>query len=196
VTASLGFELTLGKDTDDRVDYSSDPEMAWFATSEEFKLASLAVTAPSRYRVLGTGSAAGTEPGTEAGTSTHRFTAEAVRNVAVSVGDFDVLERESGGLRLPLATARHPGQGEAVGGSDRRVDRRADQLLGPFPYPDRRRRREPAVEHLPAGLEILGHFCAEYEMNPYTIGGISENPLPASSVGWPLLGCSDSHIKG
>jgi hypothetical protein len=107
-------------------------------TSEEFTLASLAVTAPSRYRVLGTGSAAGTEPGTEAGTTTHRFTAEAVRNVAVSVGDFDVLERESRGLRLHLATPQRGTQVKAEQWADQigeSVDA-LNQLLGPFPYPD------------------------------------------------------------
>lgn len=164
VTATLGFELTLGKDTDDRVGYSSDPEMAWFATgfpllawvhgagwarddavsmggetvtSEEFTLAALGVTAPSRYRVLGTGSAAGAEPGA-AGTTTHRFTAEAVRDVAVSVGGFDVLERERRGLRLHLATPRSGTKVEPEQWADQfgeSVDA-LTRLLGPFPYPD------------------------------------------------------------
>jgi hypothetical protein len=165
ITADLRFRLTLGEDTHERVGFSPESEMAWFATafpllawergrgwardpavdlpgematSEDFRLASLQVTAPSRYRVLGTGSDAGSRAGRAPGTTVHRFTAEAVRDVAISVGRLDVVEREVDGVRL------------RVGGPQTELELSLDEwaeqlttlwrhmtaLLGPFPYPD------------------------------------------------------------
>src|SRR5918998_448124 len=119
VTAELTFDLVLGEEVNERVGTSSDAEVAWFATafpllawergrgwergpavpvigetavSEDFLLDSLEVVAPSGYEVLGTGAADGTQDQQD-GTTVHRFTAPAVRDVAVAVGELDVAER-------------------------------------------------------------------------------------------------------
>ena len=165
VTADLGFTLTLGEDADERVGFSHDPQMAWLATgfpllawvrgqgwaredavsiagetatSEDFTLRSLAVNVPAEYAVLGTGTATGTTPGPTPGTTSHRFTADAVRNVTVSVGRFQVVEREIDGVRVHLGA---PTTGTEVA-PQAWLDRLEQDMgslserLGPFPYPD------------------------------------------------------------
>ncbi|WNV76042.1 M1 family metallopeptidase [Geodermatophilus sp. DSM 44513] len=164
VTAELAFDLVLGEQVNERVGSSAGAEVAWFATafpllawergrgwergpavpvigetavSEDFALRSLEVVAPSGYDVLGTGAADGTEEGPD-GTTTHSFTAPAVRDVAVAVGDLDVAERTVGGTRVHVGLDREVEQAgpqdwldqieESTGGL---VD-----LLGPLPYQD------------------------------------------------------------
>jgi hypothetical protein len=165
VTAELGFRLVLGEDADERLGFTRSPNMAWFAsafpllawqrgrgwvrdpavpipgetaTSEDFRLASLKVTAPSRYEVLGTGTAAGIEPGNEPGTRAHRFTAEAIRDVTVSVGTMRVREQEVDGVRLHIGVAESGAEVSAEEWAERVTDamRSLAELLGPFPYPD------------------------------------------------------------
>lgn len=165
VRAELAFLLTLGKDSGERVGYSPSAGLAWFATafpllawvrgegwvrdsavdmsgetvtSEDFRLAELTVTAPDVYRVLGAGSAAGTEPGPVAGTTEHRFTADAVRDVAVSVGRFEVVEREAGGVRFHVGVPERGSRIGAAGWADALVKTTGDleEFLGPYPYPD------------------------------------------------------------
>lgn len=165
VTAELDFTLTLGPRTDERVGVAPDEEIAWFATafpllawergrgwatepavavvgematSETFELRSLAVTAPSRYQVLGTGTADDATEDSGSDTTVHSFSAPAVRDVSVTVGDLDVIEREVDGVRLHV--------GGQAGGSREPLEAWADQteesmrrlveLLGPFPYDD------------------------------------------------------------
>lgn len=164
VRAELGFSLVLGQDAGERVGYAPSAGVAWFGTafpllawvrgagwvrdpavgmagetvvSEDFRLAALAVTAPSVDRVLGTGSVAGVEPGPRPGTTSHRFTADAVRDVAVSVGRFTVVEREAGGVRYHVGVP----EGSRVDGggwADALEEQTAalQDLLGPYPYPD------------------------------------------------------------
>jgi hypothetical protein len=165
VTAELDFRMELGEHADERVGHSPSAETAWFATafpllawerergwarepavrisgetasSEDFRLASLEVTAPSQYSVLGTGTAAGTRPGGGPGATVHRFTADAVRDVAVSVGRMTVLENEVDGVRVHIAGPQRETDValedwmQNVGDSMRRLS----ELLGPFPYPD------------------------------------------------------------
>jgi hypothetical protein len=165
VKADLGFRLTLGADADERVGYSPKTATAWFgsgypllswvrgqgwvkdpavrmngetATSEDFAL-SLSVTAPTDLQVLGTGSPAGTSPGSTPGTTTHRFTAPAVRDVTVEVGHYQVLDRDiGGGVTLHLGT---PTSGTKVDPSEwadqvEQAVKSLTDLLGPFPYPD------------------------------------------------------------
>ncbi len=165
VRAELGFRLTLGANADERVGYSPDTQTAWFGsgfpllawvrgsgwardpavpmngetvTSEDFVLAALSVTAPTDYQVVGTGVAAGATAGEAPGTTTHRFTAPAVRDVAVAVGRYDILERDVGGVRVHLAT---PQAGTRAGPQDW-ADEVASaitsltELFGPFPYPE------------------------------------------------------------
>ena len=165
VRADLGFRLTLGADADERVGHSPKTATAWFgsgypllawirgqgwakdpavpmngetAASEDFAL-SLSVTAPTDLQVLGTGSPAGTTAGPTAGTTTHRFTAPAVRDVTVEVGRYQVLDRDiGGGVTLHLAT---PTSGTKVEPSEwadqiQQAVTSLTDLFGPFPYPD------------------------------------------------------------
>lgn len=173
VTAELGFELRLGADADERLGMSPATRTAWFGSgfpllawvrgqgwardpavdipgestvSEDFRLASLAVTAPAGDAVAGTGTPAGQTPGPGPGTTTHRYRADAVRDVAVSVGHYQVLDRDVAAgdgpsahpIRLHLFT---PTAGTRVDAATwtRELDEQITALtalLGPFPYPD------------------------------------------------------------
>jgi aminopeptidase N len=107
-------------------------------TSEDFRLDELAVVAPEWSRVLGTGSAVGTAPGPMSGTTVHRFRADAVRDVAVSVGRFDVVERQVGDTRVHVGVPEHGSRVDAEGWADaiEQMTRRLEGFLGPYPYPD------------------------------------------------------------
>jgi hypothetical protein len=165
VDVELDFDLVLGEDVDERVGTSPGTEVAWFATafpllawergrgwergpavdvtgetavSEDFRLDALEVVAPSRYAVLGTGTRAGDPEETGEGTSVHRFTAPAVRDVAVTVGAVDVVTRDVDGVRVHVALDEGVRRsdvedwfGEIADANERLVD-----LLGPFPYED------------------------------------------------------------
>ncbi|HSK26439.1 MAG TPA: M1 family aminopeptidase [Jiangellales bacterium] len=163
VTAELGFALTLGEGTDERVGVATAgdaacfgtafPLLAWergrgwardpavavageMATSETFELRSLDVSAPPGYEVLGTGEALGTEEST--GLTTHRFAATAVRDVTVTVGRLEVLHREVDGVRLHLGAPRSGTRAPLERWADvvaESMTRVADQL-GPPPYED------------------------------------------------------------
>lgn len=165
VRADLGFRLVLGENADERVGVNPETQTAWFgsgfplpawirgqgwardpavpmngetAASEDFTLADLSVTAPANYRVVGTGVAAGQQAGPRAGTSTHRFTARAVRDVAVAVGRYDVVDHDIDGVRLHLAT---PVSGTRADPQEwlKQIGtaiRSLTGLFGPFPYPD------------------------------------------------------------
>ncbi|MCD2190412.1 M1 family aminopeptidase [Actinomycetospora soli] len=160
VTADLGFTLTLGPDADDRLGSSRGvawfgsafPLLAWVrgqgwsrtpaasvagenAVSEEFTLRSLEVTAPRGLAVSGVGRASGT---TDAGgRTTHRFAADTVRDVAVAVGPYEVVERDIAGTRLHLflLTGTRTDPDRWVAELDTAIGR-LEPLLGPFPYPD------------------------------------------------------------
>lgn len=163
LTAELAFIVQLGKKSGERVGHSPPAELAWFATafpllawvrgegwarddavdmpgetvtSEDFLLRHLEVVAPARYRVLGTGVPAGTAPGPRSGTTIHRFTAEAVRDVTVSVGHFDVVERDVGDVRLHVATPSAGSEVSAEGWADELAAQLGalEEFLGPYPY--------------------------------------------------------------
>ena len=165
VRAELQFHLVLGEDAGERVGYSPSAGLAWFgtafpllawvrgegwavdpavdmygetSTSEDFRLTELSVTAPSWCRVLGTGSAVGTAPGAVSGTTVHRFTADAVRDVAVSVGRFDVVERQIGSVRLHVGVPEKGSRVRAEGWADSiaQMTQRLEGFLGPYPYAD------------------------------------------------------------
>jgi hypothetical protein len=165
VSAELGFTLTLGEDADARVGVVPDAQVAWFATafpllawvrgegwvrddavdlagetvtSEAFELAELSVSAPDGYAVLGTGSAVDAVPAERPGRTVHRFAAEAVRDVAVAVGRYEVAEREVDGVRIRVAV---PAAGSRVGAREwidahAEAIPRLEELFGPFPYRD------------------------------------------------------------
>ncbi|MGY1839750.1 MULTISPECIES: M1 family aminopeptidase [unclassified Modestobacter] len=164
ITVELEFTVQLGTDVNERVGTASAADVAWFATafpllawergrgwdrspavrvagemasSEDFELASLEVVADSRYEVLGAGRLVGTTEG-PGGTTVHEFTAPAVRDVAVTVGDLDVRTAEIGGVRV------HVGLDEEVDEAtpeqwltqlEQSMEALVD-LLGPFPYDD------------------------------------------------------------
>lgn len=164
LSIELDFNLRLGADTPERVGYSSGDLTAWLATaypllawerghgwatepavdllgetvtSEEFQLAELRVIAPSSDTVFGTGKSLGEQPGPKPGTTEHRFSAPAVRDVAVSVGRFEVEERTIGTTRLHVAAradARFPASVWAD--ETERAITRLSARFGPFPYDD------------------------------------------------------------
>ncbi len=163
VRAELEFQLTMGADADERIGYSPGTQTAWFgsgfpllawirgsgwardpavpmngetAASEDFVLSDLSVTAPSDYQVMGTGVAAGDPAGSGAGRTTHRFTAPAVRDVAVAVGRYEILDRDIGDVRLHLATPREGTKADPAQWADE-IEKSITSLtpvLGPFPY--------------------------------------------------------------
>ncbi|MEJ2884813.1 M1 family aminopeptidase [Actinomycetospora aeridis] len=164
VRAELGFAVRLGADADERLGTSAGtawfgsafPMLAWVrgrgwvrddpvripgetAVSEEFRLDALRVTAPDGAAVSGVGRAEGTAPGARPGTTTHTFRADGMRDVAVAVGAYRVLERDlAGGTRLHLVT---PVAGTRVA-PERWADEvdgalgRLEELLGPMPQRD------------------------------------------------------------
>jgi hypothetical protein len=165
VQANLDFRLALGLDADERVGFSPDTNTAWFgsgfpllawirgqgwardpavningetAASEDFMLSDLSVTAPNDDQVIGTGTAAGEAPGPTPGTTTHRFTAPAVRDVTVEVGHYNVLNRDIGAVHLHLATPKSGTKADPAMWADQLNDvvTSLTELFGPFPYPD------------------------------------------------------------
>ena len=165
VRAELGFTVRLGADADERLGTSPATGTAWFgsafpmlawvrgqgwvrddavripgetAVSEDFRLDALRVTAPEGAAVSGAGRADPPAPGPRAGTTTHVFRADAVRDVSVAVGAYRVLERDIAGTRLHLftpvsGTRTDPERWAAeLDGAVRRLQ----DLFGPFPYPD------------------------------------------------------------
>lgn len=155
------FTVTLGRDTDERVGYSRD--LAWFATafpmldwengegwirdaavdvvgematSETFTLADLSVTVPDGYGVSAVGERGEVTTGPD-GTRTHHFSAPAMRDVSVAVGDFEVVERDAHGVRVHLAvpdSSRFTAD-EWFDSVDESLGRLVS-YLGPSPYAD------------------------------------------------------------
>lgn len=165
VRADLDFHLQLGRGADERVGYDPDSETAWFgsafpllswvrgqgwtrdpaerghgetATSEDFTLTALEVTAPTDFQVTGTGSREGEHPGATPGTTVHRFRANAVRDVAVSVGRYRITEDEANGVRVHLATPSNGTETDPavwVAQLSASINKLV-QAYGPFPYAD------------------------------------------------------------
>jgi hypothetical protein len=165
IQAGLGFTLRLGGDADERLGTSRESGVAWFgsgfpllawvrgqgwvrddavripsetATSEEFRLDALRVLAPEGALVSGAGRADVPAPGPRPGTTSHVFRADAVRDVAVAVGAYRVLERDVAGTRLhlfvPASGTRTDPERWATEIDDGLG--RLESLLGAFPYPD------------------------------------------------------------
>lgn len=158
------FVVMLGEDTDERVGYSRRDTQAWFAsafpmlayqngvgwirdeavavvgemtTTETFELRELAVTVPSRHGIAAVGELMSATANVSDGTVTHRFTAPALRDVSVLVGDIEVFERIASDVRTHVALPRRMGD-EATAWQDA-VDaalRKLVAYLGPHPYED------------------------------------------------------------
>ncbi|MDD7939427.1 M1 family aminopeptidase [Actinomycetospora lutea] len=162
VTARLGFRLVLGVDADERVASSPSTGTAWFgsgypllawergrgwarepavpifgesATSEAADT-TVTVTAPQGLAVLGPGEPAPVTEGPP-GRAVHGFRAPALRDVAVAVGRYTVLERDVDGVRLRLATPQAGTRVPPAQWADALAAAITAQtrLLGPFPYP-------------------------------------------------------------
>jgi Peptidase family M1 domain len=164
ITANLTFRLTLASGGGERVGHSAEQRTAWLGTafpllawvrgqgwvrdpavdmdgetvtSEEFRLRALRVTADDGLVVTATGTAEPTGISTP-GRTTHTFTADSVRDVAVAIGDYRLAEQRIGEVRVHLATPR-AGTRVAPQGWMTTIATELDALqrqLGPFPYPD------------------------------------------------------------
>ncbi|MBW0106381.1 M1 family aminopeptidase [Pseudonocardia sp. KRD291] len=164
VRAEVGFQVVLGAESTERIGHSPAARTAWLGsalpllawvrgqgwvrdpavrmsgetvTSEDFALEALRVTAATDQTVVGTGTAAGTAAAGP-GRTTHLFTAEAIRDVAVAAGNYAITEARAGGTRVHVAVPRTGTKGSArdwaaeVGTQLSRLE----DLLGPYPYPD------------------------------------------------------------
>jgi hypothetical protein len=162
VTARLGFTVTLADETPERVGRSSTLDIAWLGSafpllaweygagwmrdpavalpsesvgSEDFSL-HLSVVAPAGDVVQAVGQSAGTTQAA-GGSVLHRFTASAVRDVAVTVGRFDVRSFAVNGVRAHVAVPAHAKATAATWSAATRTALAGLRtLLGPFPYPD------------------------------------------------------------
>ncbi|MGM0719067.1 MAG: M1 family aminopeptidase [Actinomycetota bacterium] len=173
VTAQLGFTLTLGEDSTERIGHSTSAGTAWLGSplpvldwvrgrgwvrtpavrmsgetvvAEDYRLASLAVTAAADQQVVGVGTATGTRDA-GGGRLTRTFAADAVRDVAVAVGAYEVTESTVGATRVHVALPTAGRAGARRGGELRgsaqdwqgevaRFLPALERLLGPYPYPD------------------------------------------------------------
>lgn len=165
ITAEFDFVLTLGPGTDERIGVSSRGDMAWFgsafpllawengrgwarepavwvagemASSETFDLRSLEVVAPAAYGVLGAGLPEGTETDSRTNLTTHRFSADAVRDVTVTVGLLEIVHFDVDGVAVHVGT---PASGtrapvEEWTGTIATSMRSLVSYLGEFPYSD------------------------------------------------------------
>ncbi|MBE1608857.1 M1 family aminopeptidase [Actinopolymorpha pittospori] len=177
----LAFTLTVGADTPERVGFSSGDRTIWLATaypllawqrgkgwvtdpavdlfgetttSEEFRLDQLDVVVPKGDEVLGTGQELGVVPSSRAGSVVHQFRANAVRDVAITAGRLDVVERVADGVRVHVGAA--PGSVAPAGEwADATVSavKELSAYLGPFPYDDLWVTIAPDV---PSGIELPG----------------------------------------
>jgi aminopeptidase N len=182
IDAELAFSLVLGEDAEERTGRSQDERSVWLATafpllawerergwardpavnlfgemavSEDFRLERLDVIAPADLDVLSTGTLQGRTEGPRPGTATHRYAADAVRDIAVTVGDYDVVERDVDGIRLHVGvpTVGVNETAEALADQQEASLRGMTALLGPFPYLDLSVTVVPAVA---TGIEFPG----------------------------------------
>lgn len=129
VRVRVQFDLTLAEGTDERLGRDGDAQIAWLgtaypvlawqrgegwvrdeavdvvgemATTETFELAELRVDVPEGERVAAVG-AVGAVSSAPGGREVHVFTAPALRDVAVTVGDLEVRSVEAAGVRVHLA---------------------------------------------------------------------------------------------
>ncbi|MFN2562483.1 MAG: M1 family aminopeptidase [Jatrophihabitans sp.] len=156
VTASVDFDLTLGRETFDRFGRSgafayfgsAQPLLAWergygwhtedmldftaeSATSEAMQV-DLTVTAPARDVVIASGDPA--DPPTGATTRTWHSTIDAARDVSVAAGPFAVSDSHVNGVRVRVG-APNPAIRDALVPEFRRAILELAGFFGPFPFP-------------------------------------------------------------
>ncbi|MFL6238716.1 MAG: M1 family aminopeptidase [Actinomycetes bacterium] len=133
--------------------YATEPATSLFAetaTSEEFRLADLAVTAPPGDTVLATGT-----PGAHQGRTWH-FSASAVRDVAVATGQFRYAHMSAAGVPITVGVARDlPDNATPVAGVISNAVRDHVQRFGPFPFA---RLNIPVVPDVHGGIEYPGEI--------------------------------------
>lgn len=157
----MEFTLTLGEGTDERVGRSADREVAWFGTaypllawddtgwalddavrvvgesttSTAFELASLTVTAPSRFEVSGIGSADGAVDRGD-GTTDHVFTAPVLRDVTFTVGELQLSQVTTDAVTVIASVPRFGAASSARAWAEEVAEAAtalADEF-GPVPY--------------------------------------------------------------
>ncbi|MGH3367503.1 MAG: M1 family aminopeptidase, partial [Nocardioidaceae bacterium] len=180
VRVDLDFALRLGRHTPERIGRgnglawmaSGFPMLAWqrgrgwatnpvvdqsgeMTTSETFRLRRLDVVVPADLHVLGTGRALGRTPGKQPGTVVESFAAPAVRDVAVTAGAIDLVERRVDGTVVHVG-----GPANGTGTSLRtwaeesaRALRELSSYLGPYPYSDL---WISVIPDCPTGIEFPG----------------------------------------
>lgn len=161
IRVELEFTVALGVGTDERIGYAPAQEVAWLGTaypllawdgagwtrdpavnvvgesvtSSTFRLRSLLVTAPADYQVAGVGTAEGSTVLAN-GLTEHRFSAPAVRDVTITVGDIELTRAALEGVEVTVAV---PAQGSRASAGEwlREVDKALEGLVepfGPLPY--------------------------------------------------------------
>ena len=163
VNASLAFDLTLGARTDERIGYSPRERIAWMGsgypmlawsqrdgwvrdaavdvvgettTSEAFELRSLEVEAPEHFAVAAIGDADEPRAARGDGRLVHRFHAEVVRDVTVTVGEIELTSTPTDVGTITVALPRS-GRTRADAKEWTDASRKAledlSKLLGPVP---------------------------------------------------------------
>lgn len=163
VEVEVDFSVTLAEDTDERMGRDTGRGIAWLGTaypllawqrdvgwvrdeavsvvgemttSETFDLAELHVSVPVGERVAGVGEAGRVTSDGER--STFSFSAPAMRDIAVTVGNIDIYQTQAAATRLHLVVPGGTGRRQVeewqtmIGG----VLEDLSAVLGPVPYAD------------------------------------------------------------
>jgi hypothetical protein len=171
--ATVGFTFTLPVGASDR--YGTRADVSWWAsgwpllayvrgegykteaptalfaetaTSEEFQLADLAVTAPAGDTVIANGRQ------TSHRGNTWHFSADSVRDVGVASGHFRFAKASAAGVPITVAVTRSlPDSATTIAGVIAAAIRDHVARLGPFPYPQL---NVPVVPDVHGGIEYPG----------------------------------------
>jgi hypothetical protein len=113
--------------------YETEPPTSLFAetaTSEEFRLADLAVTAPAGDTVIANGALTGRHA------NTWHFSASSVRDVAVATGHFRFARTTANGVPITVGVTRSlPDNATRIASVIAAAVRDHARRFGPFPYP-------------------------------------------------------------
>ncbi|WP_226346257.1 hypothetical protein [Agilicoccus flavus] len=164
VTADLSYAVTLGAGTDERIGYSPRDRIAWLgtafpllawqrgvgwvtdpavavvgesATSEAFRLERLQVVAPAQDVVSGVGQEQGEPSSAPDGRRVHTFSADAVRDVTVTVGNIVRSTAKVGDTDIVLSLPRNGSRATAQEWTSRLTAAvtALEARFGPMPFP-------------------------------------------------------------
>lgn len=164
VRVEVLFDLALGEGTDERLGRDADAQIAWLgtaypvlawqrgegwvrdeavdvvgemATTETFELAELRVEVPAGEQVAAVG-AVGAVSNAPGGREVHTFSAPALRDVAVTVGNLELRSVESAGVRVHLAVPAATPPALTDRWEQMVTSTLVDltEVLGPVPYED------------------------------------------------------------